>query len=282
MSDVRLVAAHSLQAAAHGRTPVVIGAFCLGYLVLFGLGADAVIDAAPAVDDGIAIPEGPIRETALAGIGSFLALFAGVVSAALIALNAVRGDAERGLLQPVVARPVGRTALLLGRFLAAAVVGVAVAAALCVGSAALIELAGGDAPSRWPAATASVCLGVTVVAALALAGSTLLSTTGNGIAVFLLFGAGLVAGLLAQLGEVVDSSRLREAGDVVAWALPFEALHQHALAELGHARGGLRIVLQLGPFGGADAAGWGLFAFTAAYVGAALTLAAVRFRNMEL
>ena len=40
-------------------------------------------------------------------------------------IGAVRGDAETGLLQPLVVRPLGRTAYLGGRFLAAASVAMA-------------------------------------------------------------------------------------------------------------------------------------------------------------
>ena len=43
--------------------------------------------------------------------------------------------------------------------------------------------------------------GVAVIAALALGGSVVLSSTANGIAVFMLFGAGLVAGLLGQIAD---------------------------------------------------------------------------------
>ena len=52
----------------------------------------------------------------------FGTLFLGAVLAVFLTLGVVRGDAERGLLQPLVVRPVGRGALLAGRFLGAAAV----------------------------------------------------------------------------------------------------------------------------------------------------------------
>ena len=52
----------------------------------------------------------------------FATLFLGAVLAVFLTLGAVRGDAERGLLQPLVVRPIGRTTLLLARFAAAAAV----------------------------------------------------------------------------------------------------------------------------------------------------------------
>ena len=58
----------------------------------------------------------------LLGLAMFATLFLGVVLAVFLTLGVVSGDAERGLLQPLVVRPVGRSTLLLSRFLGAAVV----------------------------------------------------------------------------------------------------------------------------------------------------------------
>ncbi len=56
------------------------------------------------------------------GLSMFGTLFLGAVLAAFLTLATVRGDAERGLLQPLVVRPIGRSTLLVGRFAAAALV----------------------------------------------------------------------------------------------------------------------------------------------------------------
>jgi len=58
----------------------------------------------------------------LFGLSIFAVLFLGTVLAIFLTHAVVRGDAERGLLQPLVVRPVGRAALLAGRFGAAALV----------------------------------------------------------------------------------------------------------------------------------------------------------------
>src|SRR4029450_11849181 len=71
--------------------------------------------------------------------------------------------------------------------------------------------------------------GVLIVAALSLLGSVFLSSMANGIAVFMVFGAGLVAGLLGNIGHVLNSSGLIHASKIAAWAIPFEALDQDAL-----------------------------------------------------
>ena len=50
----------------------------------------------------------------------FATLFLGAVLAVFLTLGVVRGDAESGLLQPIVVRPIGRTTMLVARFAGAA------------------------------------------------------------------------------------------------------------------------------------------------------------------
>ena len=52
----------------------------------------------------------------------FATLFLGAILAVFLTLGVVRGDAERGLLQPVLVRPVSRARCWLARFAAAAAV----------------------------------------------------------------------------------------------------------------------------------------------------------------
>ena len=78
---------------------------------------------------------------------------------------------------------------------------------------------------RWP-------LGVVVIAAISLLASVFLTATAQGIAVLMIYGAGLTAGLLGQIGHALDSDALKSIARVASWALPFEALYQAALHAL--------------------------------------------------
>ena len=160
----------------------------------------------------------------------FATLFLGVVLAVFLTLGVVSGDAERGLLQPLVVRPISRSTLLLSRFLGAAVVCVAYVLAVYGIAVAIIGLTG----HWWPAVRAGPGLelagGVVIVIALSLLGSVFLSSTANGIAVFMLFGAGLVAGLLGDDRPRAQLARRSSTPPTIAaWALPFEALYQDGL-----------------------------------------------------
>ena len=99
---------------------------------------------------------------------------------------------------------------------------------------------------------------VALIAALSLLGSVFLSSTANGIAIFMVFGAGLVAGLLGTIGHALASHTLERAAKIAAYVVPVEALYQDALQGItADQRGLTKFVLELGPFGGAYTGGVG-------------------------
>jgi Cu-processing system permease protein len=101
--------------------------------------------------------------------------------------------------------------------------------------------------------------------------------------VFMLYGAGLVAGLLGQIGEALGSDTLRSVADTTAWFLPFEALYRDALHRItADTHGVTEFVVELGPFGGAQAAGGGLLAWSAAYLALVAAGAAAAFARRDL
>src|SRR5213079_3745305 len=82
----------------------------------------------------------------LVGLAMFATLFLGVVLAVFLSMGVISGDAERGLLQPLVVRPVGRSTLLLSRFLGAAVVCVVYVLAVYGIAVAIIDVSGSWTP----------------------------------------------------------------------------------------------------------------------------------------
>ena len=118
---------------------------------------------------------------------------------------------------------------------------------------------------------------------MSLAGSIVLAATANGIAVFMLFGAGLTAGLLGQIAEAIGSDSLDDISRVATWVLPFEALYQLGLAELtADTVGFTRLAIDLGPFGGAQAGGAGLWLWSLAYLVAVGGVAVAAFARRDL
>jgi ABC-type transport system involved in multi-copper enzyme maturation permease subunit len=217
------------------------------------------------------------------GLAMFATLFLGAVLAVFLTLNVVRGDAEAGLLQPLVVRPIGRTQLLLARFAGAA--GVCVVYVLVVYFAALgiTNWAGGWSPDRIVSPGIELAAAIVVVSAVALAGSVFLSPIANGIGTLMIFGAGLMAGLLGEIGHAINSHRLQHISRIAWWFVPFDALYEDALHRLTvDTTGFAKFVLQLGPFGGSHRAGTPLLVWAAVYLAIVLGAAVAAFSKRDL
>jgi hypothetical protein len=128
-----------------------------------------------------------------------------------------------------------------------------------------------------------LALAVAIIASISLLLSVLLPVTAQGIVVFMVFGAGLTAGLLAQIGNAINSDSLHTIGRAASWALPFEGLYAAGLHALISGTSGLTgVVLRLGPFGGSEAAGPVLIAWAFVYMLGVLALAAFAFSRRDL
>ncbi len=285
MLDLRLIAGYALREAVRRRVLLVVVVLTAAFLALYAFGsAEAFEEAARhRMATGAPIDDEVLTGSTLLGLAMFVTLFLGTVLAVFLTLNAVRGDAERGLLQPLVVRPVGRSTLLLGRFLAACGVCVAYVAVVYAAAVGLTGATGGYWPDNPLAGGASIAGAVVIIVALSLLGTTLLSSTANGIAIFMVFGAGLAAGLLGQIGSTLESATLERISSIASWALPFEALYQdglHALTE--DVAGVTGVIVRLGPFGGAHDAGPLLYPYAAGYLVAVALLADRLFRRADL
>jgi Cu-processing system permease protein len=283
MSGAFIVAKYALKECVRRRVIAVVLVLTVLFLALYGLGADVAFNE---VDDFAG--EDPLDElvltgSTLLGLAMFATLFLGAVLAAFLTLGAVRGDAERGLLQPLVVRPVGRTSLLLGRFGGAGIVCAAYVAVVYTLSLVITGVSGGWWPGSPVLPGLGLVVAVLVIAALSLLGSVFLTSTANGIAVFMLFGAGLAAGLLGQIGDALSVETLEDVARISSWLLPFEALYQAGLDALTEdVRGVTGVIVRLGPFGGAQEGGPLLWLWTLAYLVLVGVAAHVAFARRDL
>lgn len=284
MTGVRVIMRYTVQESLRRRVFLVVLVLTVLFLALYGYGAWLAFDAIAGSAAGADLVESRVLAgSTIFGLAMFSILFLGVVLAVFLTLGSVRGDAERGLLQPLVVRPLGRTQLLLGRFAAAAAVCAGYVLAVYFLALLITGVVGGWWPDRVLGPGLALVAAVCVIAALTLLGSVYLSATANGIALFMVFGAGLAAGLLGQIGEALGSGSLERIAEVASWILPFEALYQSGLAGLtADATGFTGVAVQLGPFGGAEQASALLWPWTLAYVGIVGLVARWGFMRRDL
>jgi Cu-processing system permease protein len=284
MRPAVIIARHVLQESVRRRVFVVVLVLTVLFLALFTVAAIEAFGAtAPFGGTHGLIDARQVTSVTLTGLGMFSSLFLATVLAVFLTLGAVRGDAERGLLQPLVVRPLGRQELLLGRFVGAAAVCCAYVLVLFAVVVAIVGLAGGRGPDRVAGPALALMGAVAILVALSLLGSVFLSASANGIAMFMLYGAGLVSGLLATIGAALGAHTVETIAHDLAIALPFEGLYQAGLHALGSNQSGLTgVLVNLGPFGSSHAGGPLLDVWAVLYVMIVAGLAGVGFARRDL
>jgi Cu-processing system permease protein len=286
MTGVRVIVGVTLRECLRRRVLLVVVVLTIAFLAMYAAATKLAFDtlgAAQVRQNGLLVDARALTGASLLGLAMFATLFLGAVVAVFLTFNAIRGDAEQGLLQPVVVRPIGRTTFLAARYGATCIICATYVTAV-YGSAVVIT---GRLGGWWPdsvvlpglALAGAVC----VVAAISLLGSVYLSTIANGIAVLMVYGAGLVSGLLGQIGYALPSQRLQEIGRDASWALPFDALYQGGLHALTANTSGLTgVIVHLGPLGGGQGGGPALVAWSAAYVVVVLAATVVGLNRRDL
>ena len=288
MRGAAIVAGYAIRESVRRRVFPVVLVLTLAFIGLYSFGVYKAYQSTTAgrteqLEPGVLVDQQVLFSATLFGLSIFAVLFLGTVLAIFLTHAVVRGDAERGLLQPLVVRPVGRAALLAGRFAAAAIVCAVYVIVVYSASLLITHWVTGWWPDRIVGPALELAASVAVIVALSLFGSIIFSAIANGIAIFMIFGAGLVAGLLGQIGEALNSDSLNTIANVASWALPFEALYQDALNRItADTQGFTKVALSLGPFGGAQPAGDWLFPYVLVYMGALAVVGLAGFNRKDL
>lgn len=284
MNGVAVVALHAMRESLRRRVFVVVVVLTLGFGALYAWGASELFDDVSGFGGNeFGLDARTLAGATLLGLAMFGTLFLGAVLAVFLTLSAVRGDAETGLLQPLIVRPLGRNQYLAGRFLAAAAVSFTYVGIVYAGAVVITGITGDWWPAHPIGAGLRLALAMVVIAGLALLGSIFLTATANGIGVLMVFGAGLLAGLLGSIGDALRSNTLQDIANTSAWVLPFEALYRDALRLLVEDIPGVTgQIVQLGPLGGSHDAGPLLLPWIVVYLALVGMAGAAAFGRRDL
>jgi Cu-processing system permease protein len=274
------VIGYAVRESVRRKVLTVVLILTVAFLVLYALGVHFAFKDTEGFSGLDVINTKAFTGATLLGLAMFATLFLGAVVAVFLTLGVVRGDAETGLLQPLVVRPLGRTTMLLARFAGAAAFAAAYGLVVFLCATLITGAIGGWWPDHILAPGLGLAAGLVIVAALSLLASVFLSSTAQGIAVLMVFGAGLTAGLLGEIADAINSDSLTEIAKVASWVLPFEALYQGGLHALTTGLTGTAI--SLGPFGGPRGAGIGLVLWALVYLAGTLAIACLWFGRRDL
>lgn len=219
---------------------------------------------------------------------AFMFSFVLAMTAAFVGAPAVGGDLESGVAYALLARPLRRADILLGRWLGSALVVVAYALASGLLAIAVAAFVSGYWPPDPVLAVAFLAAQALVLLTLTLAlGSVLPSIAAGAIAV-VGFGLGWMAGVLAGVATALGVTALGSIAEVSRWLFPSDGLWRGvihglepplvALIAAGRAPG----LVDANPFYAATAPPLGFVAWSVVWVAIVLGVATWRFERRDL
>jgi ABC-type transport system involved in multi-copper enzyme maturation permease subunit len=225
---ILVIAALTLQEAVRRRVLRALLALTVALLAITAAGFPA-LDAAEADDGGLTSGEGRL----VAGIVLNLVLFGLSLIAALgtafLAGPTLAGEAESGIALAVLARPVHRWAVLLGKWLGLVVFGSGFVT--LAGSAQLLVVLA--TVGYWPPYPATglalLAAQTAVLLTLGVLLSTVMSPMASGVTAVGLFGATWIAGVVGGLGIAFTSDAVAAVGSVSRMLLPTDGLWRGAM-----------------------------------------------------
>jgi len=146
------------------------------------------------------------------------------MSAAFLAAPAIASDVETGTVLAMLARPMHRADLVVGRWLGLGVVVVAYAVGSGLLAIGVVRLVSGYAPPSTVVALAFLALQALAVETTALALGTRLPGIAAGAITVVLFGLGWFTGVLGGVAGAFGADQLRGVGDVFRVLFPTDGL----------------------------------------------------------
>jgi ABC-type transport system involved in multi-copper enzyme maturation permease subunit len=224
---VLTVAALTLREAARRRVMLAVAVLTVLLLAISWWGFSRLAAEA----GGATLTSGETRLTAsiLLNLVMFGFSLIAALGTAFLAGPTLAGETESGLALSVLARPIRRSAFLLGKWLG--LVGFGTGFVVLAGLAQCLVVRA--AVDYWPPQPA-VALGLlaaqtVVLLTLALLLSTLVSPMASGVVAVGLFGATWIAGVVGAIGESLGNEAVARVGPVSRALLPTDGLWRGAM-----------------------------------------------------
>jgi ABC-type transport system involved in multi-copper enzyme maturation permease subunit len=216
------IARLTLAEAIRRRIVLVLTALTLISVALTTLGVERLVTLARAGGTNDLQVQVGVSQVLI--LVAFMFSFVLAMTAAFLGAPAIASDLESGVAAAMLARPIRRAELLLGRWLGLGVVVVAYAIASGLLEIAGVQLVSGSAPPYPLLAVGYLAAQAVVLLTLALALSTRLPAIASGAICVVLFGLAWMAGVFAGIGVFFDAGPLVGAAEATRWLLPTDGL----------------------------------------------------------
>jgi ABC-type transport system involved in multi-copper enzyme maturation permease subunit len=210
-------------------------------------------------------------------MSSFITAFFVVFSSA----HTLAGELEGEEILAVVARPVHRWEVLMGKFAGIATASIGFSAALILAIVIISTTISGQSFGNIPRVVGLYCLQPLVLLSVTLVLSIFMKTIAAGITGMLLYMIGVIGGSTEQIIAIVSpSSNAVDMAAVARFLMPTDTLYRLIYTSLG---ADLRVPFaNAGPFGAIVVPGWWMVAYAAAYIAVFLAIGVVVFHRKDL
>ncbi len=250
-----------------------LGLFSVGFYFMRGT-VETAATSAPAADIGL-------KEfyNFLLMAGLYAISFLSIAMGAILAADTLAGEVNSGTIQALVAKPIRRAEIVLGKWLGFAVLLGAYMVLMAGGVMLSVWLQTGYAAPNILAGLGLMYADCLLIMTVTLACSSSLSTLATGGVVFGMYGIAFLGGWVEQLGTLAGNSTAVSIGILSSLAVPSEALWRRAAFEMTSP-----LVQRIGfsPFSAASAPSALMVAYAGLYFVAAMALAVRQFNRRDL
>jgi ABC-type transport system involved in multi-copper enzyme maturation permease subunit len=219
---ILVIAALTLREIVRRRVIWVLLVLVIASVVLVGWGVDRLVTLAR---------EGDVEELQIRiGVSQVLILIAFMfsfvlaMSAAFLAAPAIASDVETATVHAMLARPMRRSDLLLGRWLGLSIVVGGYATLSGLLAMGVVYLVSGHMPPEPLVAVGFLAFEAVVVLTLALTLGTRLPAIAAGAITVVIFGVGWFIGVLGTVAVLFEAAPLARAADVMRVIMPTDGL----------------------------------------------------------
>jgi Cu-processing system permease protein len=274
MKHIRTIAGLTWREAL--RRKILVAALVLGgaFLALYGVGLFYVATEAP---------RNMLIRRAIGNMYLVMGLYAvnwlTVMMTILVSVDTLAGEIASGTIQAVLAKPVRRWEVVLGKWIGLAGMLTMFLLVMAAGVVAQASVYAGHPPPNLARALGLMWLESMLLLALTFRIGASLSTLTTGVAVFSLHATAFMAGMVEEIGALWKSQTAVNVGILTSLVIPSESMWRRAASDLqGPVIGGFG----QSPFTTSSVpSGW-MALYAAVYAAVALALAVRRFSQRDL
>lgn len=224
---VVIIAALTLREASRRRVVLAVAGLTVVLLVLSGWGFSRV--AAEAGGSTLTSGEARLTASIMLNLVMFGFSLIAALGTAFLAGPTLSGETESGIALAMLARPIRRSAVLLGKWLGLVGFGTGFVVLAGLAQCIVVYATVGYWPPAPAAALAFLAAQTTVLLTLALLLSTAISPMASGVVAVGLFGATWIAGVVGAIGGSLGNAAVARVGTISRMLLPTDGLWRGAM-----------------------------------------------------